>query len=345
MTLHLRHTLLRPGILLLLALTSLPLACGPKPPPEGQKVTANPKQAPPPPPVRDVPLDPELRTAAQQELTTALHAGDPVLRVHALEAIRDASLQSRAGDVIAALNDPEPVVRFAAALAAGELKLHAAHDALLALADDHSENVRVAVRFALHQLGDKRLSHDLEHMARDGSPRVRGNVAFVLGMLGEPSALKILQVLRLDPDAAVRQQASEAMWRLGDDEGLKDLIAMTYSKYPDDRMFALLALALPRNPVVRQNVRGNLVIAEPWDEVPLVAARALGMLGSDEGYVIAQKGAASSEFPQRVQAAFAFGAIGRSDAQDILRKLLADGDPNVRTAAATAILQLKPPRG
>jgi len=57
--------------------------------------------------------------------------------------------------------------------------------------------------------------------------------------------------------------------------------------------------------------------------------------------VIAQKGATSSDANQRVLAALAFGAIGRSDTQDMLRKLLADKDANVRIAAATAILQLK----
>jgi len=79
----------------------------------------------------------------------------------------------------------------------------------------------------------------------------------------------------------------------------------------------------------------------PGASAPLVAARAMGMLGSDEGYVIAQKGATSSDANQRVLAALAFGAIGRSDTQDMLRKLLADKDANVRIAAATAILQLK----
>ena len=53
----------------------------------------------------------------------------------------------------------------------------------------------------------------------------------------------------------------------------------------------------------------------------------MGMLGSDEGYKIAQTGAASRDARQRMLAALAFGAIGRSDAQDILRKPLSDSDP------------------
>ena len=218
---------------------------------------------------------------------------------------------------------------------------------LLAMAEDHSENVRVAVRFALHRLGDTHLSHDLERMAADTDPRVRGNTAFVLGLLGEPSALRILRVLRTDSVPPVRQQASEAMWRLGDEVGLKDLVGLTLSRFPDDQIVGFLGLAWPRNVNVRQHVRNGLSSEEAnwadekWPEVRLVAARAMGMLGSDEGYGIALLGAASSDPRQRVLAALAFGAIGRADAQEVLRKLLADADSGVRIAAATAILQLK----
>jgi HEAT repeat protein len=67
------------------------------------------------------------------------------------------------------------------------------------------------------------------------------------------------------------------------------------------------------------------------------------MVGSDEGFGVAVKASKSTDPRQRVLAALALGAIGRSDAQDTLRKLLSDGDPDVRLAAATALLQLKPP--
>ncbi len=75
----------------------------------------------------------------------------------------------------------------------------------------------------------------------------------------------------------------------------------------------------------------------------LVAARALGMLDSDEGYGVAMAGATSRDPRQRELAAFAFGAIGRSDAQKYLGTLLHDTNPDVRIAAATAIFQLRAP--
>jgi HEAT repeat protein len=330
-----------------LVLIALTVGCNPDGDKDQHKPFKDPKptvQPPTPPPRENVPLDPDLRSAADRELSAALRSDDPILRVHALEGIRDGNSKNHTSEILKALADTQAVVRFAAALAAGELRIAEAHKPLLALIEDRSENVRVAVRFALHRLGDRRYSHDLEHIAGDSNPLVRGNVAFVLGMLGEPSGLRILRILRTDPDPAVRQQASEAMWRLGDEDGLKDLIGLTYSRYPDDRMIGYLGLALPGNTRIRQHVRVGLVAGWPdvsWPEVALVAARAMGMLGSDEGYAIAQQGAVNSDSRQRVQAAFAFGAIGRSDAQEILRKLLVDADASVRIAAATAILQLK----
>jgi HEAT repeat protein len=301
------------------------------------------------PVARPTPIDQKLRDAANHELSVALLASDPLTRVHALEGIGDTDGISHRAEIINALRDPDAHVRFAAALAAGELKLPEAHDQLVAMAEEESVNVHVAVRYALHRLGDTHLSHELERLAADPNPLVRGNTAFVLGMLGEPSALKILRSLRDDPEAPVRQQASEAMWRLGDEQGMTDLISMSLSKHPDDQMIALIGLAMPRNTRVRQHIKTALFGEQHAEKdheewllaVPLVAARALGMLGWDDGYGWALKGAVSSDPQLRTLAALAIGAIGRSDSQDILKGLLADKDAGVQIAAATAILQLK----
>jgi HEAT repeat protein len=128
------------------------------------------------------------------------------------------------------------------------------------------------------------------------------------------------------------------MWRLGDPEAKEDLLALTVSAYADDQMVGYLALAGPRDPEVRKYVGSGLTSDYP--EVSLVAARAMGQLGSDEGYGVAQKGAKSSTAAQRFLAAMAFAAIGRTDAQPVLKTLLSDKDPKVRVAAAAAVLQL-----
>jgi HEAT repeat protein len=237
------------------------------------------------------------------------------------------------------LSDREPVVRFAAAMASGELRLDGARDGLLRLVDDPDESVRIAARFALHRIGDTTRTHDLEQTARSTEPRTRADTALVLGLLGEPTAKSWLHVLRRDPNAAVRLQANEGLWRLGDEQGLNTLIAGTLSKYPDDQMISLLALAAPRDRRVIEHVRACLTT--DYTEVNLVAARAMGMLGSDEGYTIATRALKSTDPRQRLLAALALGAIGRADAQDELAPLLKDADQSVRTAAATALLQLK----
>jgi HEAT repeat protein len=290
-------------------------------------------------PPRAESLDPQLVMDARHELAQDLHAPDAETRIHAIEGVSLSNSEEFVADIIRGLSDGEPMVRYAAALSIGQLRLADAHAALLAIADDRDEKVRVVVRYALHRLGDVRLSHQLERMSQDPDPAVRGSTALVLGLLGEPSALKILRLLRLDPNPAVRQQASASMWLLHDEDGLADLVGLSISKYPDDEMIGLMGIAAPRDTRVRQYVRNGLTA--DWPEVALVAARAMGMLGSDEGYGIAMEGARNSDKRQRLLAAFAFGDIGRNDAQDQLRKLLHDADPSVRIAAATAVLELK----
>jgi HEAT repeat protein len=297
------------------------------------------QQAPTYAAARNIALDPSLRASAEKELETDLQSTNAEIRAHALEGLQKAGSVS-ASEVTRALTDSDPLVRYAACLAAGQTELKSAHDVLIRVADDdHDAAVRVAARYALHRIGDYRFSHDLEKLSRDPQPQVRGTTAMVLGMIGDPSGLKILTGMRTDPHPAVRQQAAAAMWQLGSEQGMADLIGWSISRFPDDDMFGFLALAEPRNRTIIQHVRVGLVSEYP--EVSLVAARAMGMLGSDEGYAVAAKGAASSDPRRRLEAAVALGAIARSDAQDVLRKLLADSDTNVRIASAGAILQLK----
>jgi HEAT repeat protein len=315
--------------------------CGPKGQDPNARAIPAPSNVPKAPPVKAVPIDAALIDAAKAQITKSLASTDStaIPRVHALEAVTELGLSEHAPEVMAALTADAPIVRFVGVMAAGGLKLEGAHQQLLSMAQDSNPRVRVAVRYALHRLGDTQLSHDLEKYSRDPDKGVRGSTAMVLGLLNEPTAVRVLNVLAKDPEPTVRQQAYEALWRLGEQSGLDALVGMSVSRYPDDEMFALLALAEPHDQRVGKTLETGL--GQDYIEVNLVAARALGMLGTDEGYAIALKGAASSDPRQRVMAALAFGAIGRSDTQDILRKLLADDWESVRISAAKAILQLK----
>jgi HEAT repeat protein len=100
-----------------------------------------------------------------------------------------------------------------------------------------------------------------------------------------------------------------------------------------------MALAGPRDARVAEHIRPALT--SDYTEVALVAARALGQLGSDDGYAVALKAARGSDERQRALAALALGAIGRADAQDTLAALLKDPNPDVRVAAAAALLQVR----
>lgn len=302
-----------------------------------------PKEAPPAPArVANVAIDPTLMTDARQLVSRSLQSSDALLRSQAVEALRNAPDAQATNQIIAALGDRDRGVRFGAAMMAGELGFKQARPKLTQLTNDPDASVDIAALFALHKLGDTSRSQEIGQAALSKDPVVRRNVALVLGMLGERSAIeKILRRLRVDDDPLVRQQALEAMWRLGDEDALKPLVALTASQYADDKIIAILALSAPRRQLVRQHVRGLLAGDAVQLEVSLVAARGLGMLGSDEGYAVA-KGAIDSKDPQqRFLAALALGSIGRPDAQDELKPLLADPVPNVQLAAATALLQIQ----
>jgi HEAT repeat protein len=303
-----------------------------------------PKAPPPAPKQINEPINEELRVRAKAVIDESLASNDPIIRANALEAIQNTIGKQGAESIKQGLNDPEAVVRFAAAMAAGTVQIPQTRDTLWEMANaDNDGSVRVAARYGLHRLGDKRLSHDLEKTAIDVNKAVRANTAMVLGRLGEPSALNVLRAMMNDRERLVRIQVFEAMWRLGDEKALENLIASSMSGAPDDQIIATIAMAEPKDGRVAGPVYSNLT--SDYEETRLAAARAMGMLGHDDGYAIAQSGSRSPDPRIKVMSALALGAIGRSDAQPSLTRLLGDQNPNVKLAAATAILQLKPPKG
>jgi HEAT repeat protein len=299
-----------------------------------------PKEAPAPPPVRVERLEPALQTAARAELDAALKSDEKFVRAHAIEAAQNALGAQAKAVYLGGLTDPRDSVRFASAIAVGRLQVADARAQLLQMVNDPNTTVGVAVRYALHRLGDATYTKDLESTARDPDWRVRANTAMVLGLLNESSAVKVLRPMQRDAEAAVRVQVAEALWRLGDIEGLRTLVSSSESGFADDQSIAVLGLAGPKDRRVMGHLRSSLTADYP--EVCLVAARAMGMLGSDAGYAVAAEGARSKDPRQRLLAAQALGAIGRTDAQGILSDLLKDRESaDVRLSAAQAILQLK----
>jgi len=296
------------------------------------------KLPPPGPPAVAMAIDPNLKARAQSQLEAAVHWPDEIIRAHALEEVKQLNTPNADQVIEAALGDSSPLVRKAAALAAGELQVRDAAIQLNQSLDSAGLSERMAIIFALHRLGDTSHSHEFERTAQDGDLHIRADTSLMLGMLGEKSAIPILVVMLKDREDAVRLQAAEALWKLGDQRGFDALVEATISALPTDRMIAILGLAEPRDTRVLGHVEGGLT--DEFAEVALVAARAAGMLGSDHGYGVALIGAKSVDPTQRTLAALAFGAMGRTDAQPVLARLLDDANPDVKLAAAGAILQL-----
>ena len=306
-----------------------------------------PPEAPAVPPRKDVALDSSLLGAARQELAAASTADDPVLRESVTIMVRGMNDPIAREVILRGLQDRESVVRFQAALGAGEQRLAEARPLLEPMAEAPDLHLRVAVIYALHRLGVTDHTHELETTAIHPDPGVRADTAMALGMLGEKSAIRtdrsILRVLARDSEPLVRQRAWEAIWRLGDDSAVDELVGLSMSRFADDQMLAIQALAAPRNPSVREVIRNCLTADHA--ETSLVAARAMGQLGRDDGYGVALKGAKSGEGRQRFLAALAFGAIGRTDAQPTLKKLMADKDRRVKLAAAAGLVEIASARG
>ncbi len=283
-------------------------------------------------------IDRELRTGAAAQLDTALKSQSAFSRAHAIEASKYLPADQMRKLVLDGASQASSVVKFASMMTAGEMRLADAQGPALRLVSDPDHSVQAAAIFCLHRLGNRQYSHALETLATDPDHFIRANTAMLVGLLGEPSGERILRHLLGDADTLVRLQAAEGLWRLKKQDVLEYLVSSTISRYPDDQMIAALAIAAPRDPRVAEHLRGMLTTAYP--EVNLVAARALGMLGFDEGYGVAMQGMKSDDARQRQLAAMAFGGIGRPDAQQMLGKLLKDTDEDVRIAASSALLQL-----
>lgn len=291
-------------------------------------------------PAKPEALDHFLRHSATMAVAEAAKSQDRFIRAHAMEAAIYLPSKQARQIILDGVSDHESLVIFSSLISAGRLRLVEAREPALALVQSKDQNVRLAAVFALHRLGDKRFSRTLEQAATSSDPRIRGNTAMLLGMLEEPSAANVLSFMMKDKNPTVRLQVAEALWKINRDESaLETLITATISRYPDDQVIAALALAQPGDPAVAEHLRG--LLTTDYDEVNLAAARAMGLVGKDDGYGVVVRGARSRDARQRHLAALAFGAIKRRDAQSTLRELLRDLEPDVRLAAATAILQLK----
>lgn len=279
----------------------------------------------------------------------------PSVRAQAVEALQKVAPRAGLPWIRAALDDEHPAVRFAACVALGTLRDTVAKPSIEKLIPDSDPNVQAAAIFAMHRLGAPRHSERLaEFLLEHDDPAVRRNAAMLLGRLGEKGAVPLLARAVMSDDDALRIQALESMALLENPEALKQLKVNTYSGDGAEQTLALLALAETTDPSLEELFRIRLEQALHL-ETRLAAAKALGKLHCDAGYLVARQ---AMDFnrprkddkndPPKMQimrirqlAAHALGAIGKLEALPVLRdRMNNDEDPRVQLAAAMAIVQL-----
>jgi HEAT repeat protein len=298
----------------------------------------------------------EMQTLAMRYITAGANYQDnPVVRAQALEALQKLEGERAAAWFHEGLRDQHPGVRFAACMALGTIR-HKPSEARIRIGlTDPDPNVRVAAMFALRRLGDTGFIKEFaEVILSNPDPGVRRNAVLALGRLEEPGAIGLLKKAREDKDDSVQLQALEAMALLGDKRAVQQLIYYASGGLGDRQAFALETLGRTGDPRCMDVLRYCLKQAEHL-ESRLAAAQALARMGSDEGFALAMASLnwnrpnprlpddppANQVMRVRSMAAFALGAIGKSEALEPLRQQMQDPvDPRVQVAAATAILQI-----
>jgi len=297
--------------------------------------------------------DTQLRQRAMECLKASVqYRHNPVVRVAGVEALERCGAEGVAPWIRSALLDEHPAVRFAACVAVGRRADATAESALRIRLGDKDASVQAAALFALHRLGyTDRTGRIPIYLLDHEDPAVRRNAAFLLGLMEEPGAVKMLARAMKDTDAGVRNYALEALAGLGNVQAKQELTFMTNAGVGADEVFAIQALAATKDPTYLDTFRYKLHTASHL-ETKLAAARGLGILGSDEGFIVALRGLritrptiADPQDPPAEQllrvrqlAARALGAIGRAEALPALAQLMEDSrDARMQVSAAEAI--------
>jgi HEAT repeat protein len=336
------HNRVRIGCVLVLSLGGLTLLTG----------------CPPPNEVRFTPT--AKRELQRRSLDLLLRAGESEyedVRVNALEALVDVAPQPGLVLFRGALKAPRPIVRFAGLVSLGRLRDRESLPQFDALARDPDARVRVAAAFAALRCGAaEKIYGPILVQALDDNPdeAVRAEVAYRIGQLGESRAMRRLH-LATDRERSTRVavQAWGALAMLGDTRAVDRLIAYTQGDRVA-RTIALQTLVELRNPRTADVLRDRLSEREEFVLLRLIAARALGRLGFNDGYDLAialldpkmpldiadPQARFAEQLSLHTNAALALGAIGDERALGALERLAQRDEPPVQVAACYAILQI-----
>jgi len=292
---------------------------------------------------------PQVRISLKQEaidrVLVAVRSDDAFLRANAIEAA--AFLPTRAESLVRiGLDDKSPVVRFASLATMGRLELSQLAPAARRLSTDQDESVRAAALFALNQCGQRVDLSPMAELLASGEPTTRANVAMLMGLSGDRSAIPLLKEVarvrmkKANPQraAVVRLQIAEAVVRLGDEESIDAIEAAAFSQFDEVRVLAVLTLGRLKDRQVEPALAGML--SRPPIELQLAAAQALAMMNRrGRGLGLVLEAADSPVTTIRAQAAIVLGHFQDPKATDKLAVMLDDEQPQVRIAAAAAVLR------
>ena len=306
-------------------------------------------------------------TSAWDALQRASQDQSATVRWMAIEALAQ-TVGSQGGEVyVRGLSDAAPSVRASAAMAVGDIGYTGAKTTLKAMAEargrrfwESDRRTYCAVIYSLHRLGDNTHVQDLGKLLWDKESEVRATAALVMGKMGEPSAVGPLKMLLNDEeDPMVQIQAVESLALLGDERARSMLEAYTKTRFIDEQILAIQAMARAKGPRAIYVIRRQMADKHP-PRARVVAAGALGRLGefSLSGYNLCIDSVRKPEsvlkwsFGRTLQdveehakslrqlAATALGWVGRDGAVDYLYPLLQNEDGRIRVAAAMSILRL-----
>lgn len=328
---------------------------------------ANPAVAPPAPvaPPTDGGSDAQvsasvLRERAMETVESLSRDEDAQVRANAVEAASYAPQRLR-GVIDAGLTDTSPGVRTVALMAVGREKIRdLAKRAVGPLRDQRSE-VRAAAIYALANNGQEvDLSPLATVLLNDQSPWASRQAVFILGELRNPTAIPLLASaarqrtgsLPTGQQRVFELQIAEALVKLGQEDQLGVLRAALYPQQPEDLESAALAAQVLGELNDRKSI-GQLQALLAYRErsgpgrdgngypaeVRLSIAGALARMGVADGVAVAEEFRAAENPALRAQAAFVYGFAGGPVSLGRLAEMLQDPLPQVRIAAAGAILR------
>lgn len=290
-----------------------------------------------------------LKPVAMRVIREGLKSEDPFVRMHAIEVIARTNATELMGEVTERFEDETGSVRFAAAVAVGDLRYRPARRELERLVEEEEVNVKIAACYGLCRLGRSEYYRTIVEKTESSDQTVRANAAMLLGKLGDRRALPALKeaLYASDSDDKVMYSAAESIAMLGGEEIYPRLWTLLISKFLDDRLVGVRAMAELSTPEARNALM--TMLEDEAGEVRLLAAERLAANGENAGlqqildFFNGRMNFNDDKQRKVIASVFATQAIGRLGTAKLtsyLPGLLGSDFQAVRLAAAQSVLRL-----